>query len=43
MMRYDETDDPAEKRPFKTLLGHRLVMDEHGNPMHKSDGTAIWF
>ncbi|MCA9074252.1 MAG: class I tRNA ligase family protein, partial [Planctomycetaceae bacterium] len=43
MMRYDETDDPEEKRPFKTLLGHRLVMDEHGQPMHKSDGTAIWF
>jgi isoleucyl-tRNA synthetase len=29
--------------PFKTLLGHRLVMDEQGRPMHKSDGTAIWF
>jgi isoleucyl-tRNA synthetase len=43
MMRYDETTDPREKRPFKTLLGHRLVMDEHGNAMHKSDGTAIWF
>ncbi|REJ87259.1 MAG: isoleucine--tRNA ligase [Planctomycetota bacterium] len=43
MMRYDETDVAAEKRPFKTLLGHRLVMDEHGQPMHKSDGTAIWF
>jgi len=43
MMRHDETDAPKEKRPFKTLLGHRLVMDEHGNPMHKSDGTAIWF
>lgn len=43
MMRFDETDDPCEKRPFKTLLGHRLVMDEHGNAMHKSDGTAIWF
>ena len=43
MMRYDETDDPIEKRPFKTLLGHRLVMDESGQPMHKSDGTAIWF
>jgi isoleucyl-tRNA synthetase len=43
MMRYDETDVPDEKRPFKTLLGHRLVMDEDGNPMHKSDGTAIWF
>lgn len=29
--------------PFKTLLGHRLVMNEDGQPMHKSDGTAIWF
>ncbi|OYW11242.1 MAG: isoleucine--tRNA ligase, partial [Planctomycetales bacterium 12-60-4] len=29
--------------PFKTLLGHRLVMNEAGKPMHKSDGTAIWF
>jgi isoleucyl-tRNA synthetase len=43
MMRYDETGDPAEKRPFKTLFGHRLVMNEDGKPMHKSDGTAIWF
>ncbi|MFQ5730546.1 MAG: class I tRNA ligase family protein [Planctomycetaceae bacterium] len=43
MMRYDETDDPAEKRPFKTLLGHRLVMNEQGRQMHKTDGTAIWF
>jgi isoleucyl-tRNA synthetase len=43
MMRYDETDDPVEKRPFKTLLGHRLVADEEGKAMHKSDGTAIWF
>ena len=43
MMRYDETDDPKEKRPFKTLLGHRLVQNEKGEAMHKSDGTAIWF
>ncbi len=43
MMRYDETDDPEQKKPFKTLLGHRLVMNEDGKPMHKSDGTAIWF
>ena len=43
MMRYDETEVAAEKRPFKALLGHRLVMDEQGQPMHKSDGTAIWF
>ncbi|MBI3866539.1 MAG: class I tRNA ligase family protein [Planctomycetia bacterium] len=43
MMRYDETDDPAQKRPFKSLFGHRLVMNEDGKPMHKTDGTAIWF
>ncbi len=43
MMQYGRTDDPVEKRPFKTLLGHRLVMNEAGKPMHKSDGTAIWF
>ncbi len=43
MMRYDQTADPEEKKPFKTLLGHRLVMNEAGKPMHKSDGTAIWF
>ena len=43
MMRHGETDDPAEKRPFKTLFGYRLVLDEQGRPMHKSDGTAIWF
>ena len=28
--------------PFRNLLGHRLVMNESGQPMHKSDGTAIW-
>lgn len=43
MMRYDETAEPELKKPFKNLLGHRLVMDEAGQPMHKSDGTAIWF
>jgi len=43
MMRYDEADSAADKRPFKTLLGHRLVQNEQGKPMHKSDGTAIWF
>jgi isoleucyl-tRNA synthetase len=29
--------------PFKTLLGHALVRDEHGREMHKSAGNAIWF
>lgn len=43
MMNWDRTEDPEEKKPFKTLLGHRLVMNEAGKPMHKSDGTAIWF
>jgi len=43
MMRYDEATEAVDKRPFKTLLGHRLVMNEEGKPMHKSDGTAIWF
>jgi isoleucyl-tRNA synthetase len=43
MMRYDEADDAVDKRPFKTLFGYRLVMNEEGKPMHKSDGTAIWF
>ncbi len=29
--------------PFKTLLGHALVKDEHGEEMHKSKGNAIVF
>ncbi|MEZ6033001.1 MAG: class I tRNA ligase family protein [Planctomycetaceae bacterium] len=43
MMRYDEADNAEDKKPFRTLLGHRLVQNEQGKPMHKSDGTAIWF
>ncbi len=43
MMRYDEADVAEDKKPFRTLLGHRLVQNEQGKPMHKSDGTAIWF
>ena len=43
MMRHDEVRNAADKRPFRTLLGHRLVQNEQGKPMHKSDGTAIWF
>ncbi|HRX87397.1 MAG TPA: DUF5915 domain-containing protein, partial [Phycisphaerae bacterium] len=34
-------DDP--RPPFKTLLGHALVLNEQRQAMHKSDGTAIWF
>ncbi|RJP40678.1 MAG: isoleucine--tRNA ligase [Phycisphaerales bacterium] len=29
--------------PFRTLLGHALVLNEERQAMHKSDGTAIWF
>ncbi|MCK4812862.1 MAG: class I tRNA ligase family protein, partial [Candidatus Marinimicrobia bacterium] len=29
--------------PFKTVLGHALVKDEHGNDMHKSAGNSILF
>jgi isoleucyl-tRNA synthetase len=29
--------------PFRVLLGHALVRDEHGDEMHKSKGNAIWF
>jgi isoleucyl-tRNA synthetase len=29
--------------PFKVLLGHALVRDEHGEEMHKSKGNAIEF
>ncbi|OGE42586.1 isoleucine--tRNA ligase [Candidatus Daviesbacteria bacterium RIFCSPLOWO2_01_FULL_39_12] len=29
--------------PFKNLLGHAMVMDEKGEPMHKSKGNAIEF
>ncbi len=29
--------------PFKKVLGHALVKDEHGKDMHKSEGNAIWF
>ncbi|MGH2358316.1 MAG: class I tRNA ligase family protein, partial [Candidatus Limnocylindria bacterium] len=29
--------------PTRTLLGHALVRDVHGEEMHKSRGNAIWF
>src|SRR5205814_10641720 len=29
--------------PFRTLLGHGLVRDEHGDEMHKTAGNAIEF
>ena len=45
MMQFDPDGKRTaeEKKPFRTLLGHRLVQNEEGQPMHKSDGTAIWF
>lgn len=29
--------------PVRTIMGHALVKDEHGDDMHKSSGNAIWF
>jgi isoleucyl-tRNA synthetase len=29
--------------PFKTVLGHGMIRDENGKPMHKSTGNAIDF
>src|SRR5262249_2136381 len=31
------------RAPFKVLLGHALVRDEHGDEMHKTKGNAIPF
>jgi isoleucyl-tRNA synthetase len=31
------------KPPFKTVLGHGMIRDENGKPMHKSTGNAIDF
>ena len=31
------------REPFRTLLGHATIFDEHGEEMHKSKGNAIWF
>jgi isoleucyl-tRNA synthetase len=33
----------TQRAPFKVLLGHGLVRDEHGEEMHKSRGNAIPF
>ncbi len=30
------------KAPYKTVLGHGMVLDEKGESMHKSKGNAIW-
>lgn len=38
-----ELGKDKKRPPFKTLLGHAMVLDEHRQVMHKSDGTAIWF
>ncbi|HYT91930.1 MAG TPA: DUF5915 domain-containing protein, partial [Gemmataceae bacterium] len=31
------------RAPFKTLLGHALVRDQKGHPMHKASGNSIPF
>ena len=33
----------AGRAPFRTLLGHALVRDQWGRPMHKSEGNSIPF
>ncbi len=33
----------TNRPPTRTLLGHALVRDVHGEEMHKSKGNAIWF
>jgi isoleucyl-tRNA synthetase len=33
----------VQRAPFKVLLGHALVRDQNGKPMHKSSGNAIPF
>jgi isoleucyl-tRNA synthetase len=33
----------TDRAPTRTLLGHALVRDVHGEEMHKSRGNAIWF
>ncbi len=38
-----ELGKEQKRPPFKHLLGHAMVLDEHRQVMHKSDGTAIWF
>ena len=31
------------KAPYRRVLGYEKLHDEHGRPMHKSWGNAIWF
>ena len=31
------------REPFRTVLGHGQVRDQHGEDMHASKGNAIWF
>ncbi|MCC6177862.1 MAG: isoleucine--tRNA ligase [Chloroflexi bacterium] len=32
-----------DQSPYKRVLAFEKLMDEHGKPMHKSLGNAIWF
>jgi len=32
-----------DRAPYQAVLTYEKLLDEHGNPMHKSLGNAIWF
>jgi isoleucyl-tRNA synthetase len=32
-----------DRSPYQRVLTYEKLLDEHGNPMHKSLGNAIWF
>ena len=32
-----------DRSPYQSVLAFEKLMDEHGHPMHKSLGNAIWF
>jgi isoleucyl-tRNA synthetase len=32
-----------DRSPYQAVLTYEKLLDEHGNPMHKSLGNAIWF
>jgi isoleucyl-tRNA synthetase len=32
-----------DRAPYQRVLTYEKLLDEHGNPMHKSLGNAIWF
>ncbi len=32
-----------DRSPYQAVLAYEKLMDEHGEPMHRSKGNAIWF